>query len=57
MSTDPNQPQQSESNQQSPPPHPYGEPQPSYYQPQWGQQLFNQKHFIEQQHNESYRIG
>jgi hypothetical protein len=38
MYNDPNQPQQTESSQQSPPPYPYGEPQPPYYQPQWGQQ-------------------
>lgn len=38
MAYDPNQPQQPDSSQQSPSPYPYGEPQPPYYQPQWGQQ-------------------
>jgi hypothetical protein len=38
MYNDPNQPQQTESSQHSPPPYPYGEPQPPYYQPQWGKQ-------------------
>ncbi len=37
MYNDPNQPQQTEPSQQSPP-YPYGEPQPPYYQPQWGGQ-------------------